>query len=285
MKYKKTLSTLVFCIIILSIFAAALGIFSEQGPGSYEYESIRGETIKIYGKGLYQDMSAELAVQGIGQDYVTLFVGIPILLIAFFLARRGSLQGRYLLAGVLGYFFITYLFYLVMAMYNQLFLVYVFLMGTSFFALALTLFSFELSDLSARFNENTPLKFTGGFLLFTAFSIAFLWLGVVVPPLINGSIYPVEVEHYTTLIVQGMDLGLLLPLAVVSAVLLIRKRAMGYLLGPVYLIFLSMLMAALTAKVIAMGVNGYSIIPVIFIMPTFMILAVISSAILLKNIK
>ena len=30
------------------------------------------------------------------------------------------------------------------------------------------------------------------------------------PPLLEGSVYPVEVQHYTTLIVQGLDLGLLL---------------------------------------------------------------------------
>ncbi|OPX85461.1 MAG: hypothetical protein A4E53_03455 [Pelotomaculum sp. PtaB.Bin104] len=83
------------------------------------------------------------------------------------------------------------------------------------------------------------------------------------PPLIECSLYPIALEHYTTLIVQGMDLGLLLPLAVVSGVLLIQKKPFGYLLGPVYFIFLSLLMTALTAKVIAMGIRGYNIIPVI----------------------
>lgn len=73
------------------------------------------------------------------------------------------------------------------------------------------------------FSQNTPLKLTGRFLIYTAFSIGMLWLSIVLPPLFNVSIYPSEVEHYTTLIVQGMDLSLLLPIAVVSGVLLIKK--------------------------------------------------------------
>jgi len=285
MKYKKTISILVFCIIVISLLTTTKGIFSDQGLGTYEYESIRGETVTIYGKGLYQHMSAEVAIQGIAQDYVTLFIGIPTLIIALILARKGYSKGRFLLAGVLGYFLVTYLFYTVMAMYNQYFLAYVSLMGLTFFALSLTLFSFDIDRLSKLFSENIPAKFTGGFLVFNAFSIAMLVLSVVVPPLLNGSIYPGELEHYTTLIVQGMDLGLLLPLAVVSGILLIRKKSFGYLLGPTYLIFLSFLMTALTAKIIAMGINGYNIIPVIFIIPTFTIISIICSYLLLKDIN
>lgn len=283
MKQKKAISILVLCIAAISAVAAASGIFSVQGPGPYQYESIRGQTVTIYGKGLYHHMSAEVAIQGIAQDYVTLFIGVPLLLIALFTARKGSMRGRFLLAGTLGYFLVTYLFYLVMGMYNLLFLAYAFILGASFFAFTMTMLSFDVSKLPVYFSEDTPVKFTGGFLIFNAFAIGLLWLSIVVPPLINGSIYPKELEHYTTLIVQGMDLGLLLPLAVVSGVLLLRQTPSGYLLGPVYFVFLSLLMTALTAKIIAMGMHGYNIIPVIFIIPTFNLIAITGSVLLLRN--
>jgi len=70
MKFKNTISILAFCIIIISIIATTSGILSRQGPGVYEYQSIRGENVTIYGKGLYQHMSSEVAVQGIAQDYL-----------------------------------------------------------------------------------------------------------------------------------------------------------------------------------------------------------------------
>jgi len=271
MKHSRNIAALVGIITVLAGLAAGMGIFSSGGPGPYEYESIRGETVEIYGLGLYRHMSADVAPQGIAQDVITLFVAIPALLIAFVFANRGSLRARYLLSGILGYFLVTYLFYLVMAMYNVLFLAYVVLLGSSFFAFALCLMSFETENLPEHFSDSVPVKTAGGFLIFNTVSIALLWLGVVVPPLLDGTVVPLQTEHYTTLIVQGLDLALLLPLCFVSAVLFMKRRPMGYLLAPVYLVFLTLMMMALTAKIIAMGMLGQEIFPVIVIIPTFML--------------
>lgn len=81
-------------------------------------------------------------------------------------------------------------------------------------------------------------------------------MNIIVPPLIQGTIYPPELNHYTTLIVQGFDLGLLLPISFIVGLFLIKKKPMGYLYATTYIIFLSILMTALTAKIIAMGKNG-----------------------------
>jgi hypothetical protein len=229
-------------------------------------------------------MSAEVAPQGIAQDYVTLFVGIPLLLVSLWLTRRGSRKGGYLLAGTLGYFLVTYLFYTVMGMYNKLFLLYVLLMGTSFYSFILTLLSFEIKALNNQFKASTPFKATGGFLIFTSVAIGLLWLSIVVPPLLNGTIIPLQVEHYTTLIVQGLDLGILLPAAFICGVLWLKRAPLGYLLTPVYFVFLSILMTALTAKVVAMAILEYNVIPVVFIIPTFNLLTVLCAAAILKNV-
>lgn len=204
MKHKKAITVLVLITALVSIAAAAAGILTDYGSGAYEYDSIRGDTITIYGKGLYQHMSAETAIQGIAQDYVTLFLAVPVLLISLFFARKGSVKGRFLLAGTLGYFFVSYLFYLLLAMYNPMYTAYTVILGASFFALALTLMSFDLNSIAALFGKNTPVRLAGGFLMFIVITIALLWLGVVLPPLFDGSVYPKQLEHYTTLVVQGL---------------------------------------------------------------------------------
>lgn len=283
MEKKRIITTLIIFIILLSSVTTLFGIFSSGGPGRYEYQSIRGRTVTIYGEGIYQHMSAEVAVQGIAQDYITLLAGIPLLIISLSLALRNSLKGKYMLAGTLGYFLVTYLFYTAMAMYNFLFLFYAALLGCSFFAFVLTLFSFDISNLKSKFSEKTPVKFPGGFLVFTSVSIALLWLGVVLGPLTEDSIYPQALEHYTTLIVQGFDLGLLLPLGFVSGILLFQKKQTGFLAGPVYLIFLSILMTSLTAKIIAMSAGGINVFPVIIIIPSIAVVSIICSILLLKN--
>ena len=282
--FKRVITFLVVLIALFATIATTTGIFSKEGPGKYEYKSIRGRVVTIYGKGLYKDMSAEVAPQGIAQDIVTLLAGIPLLIVSLLLATKGSQKGRYMLAGTLGYFLVTYLFYTVMGMYNKLFLVYVILMGLSFYAFIITMLSFDTVKLKYLIARSTPVKATGGFLIFTSVSIAFLWLNIVVPPLLTGQVVPVEAEHYTTLIVQGLDLGILLPAAFISGISWIRRTRMGYLFAPVYFIFLSLLMTALSAKVIAMFILGYNVVPVIFIIPTFNILTVTCTGAILKNV-
>jgi len=285
MQSKKVVTILVLLIIIFSAVTTLTGIFSEAGPGRYEYESIRGKTVIIFGEGIYKHMSADVAVQGIAQDYVTLFIGIPLLLISLWGYRKNNNRSRFLLAGTLSYFFVTYLFYTAMGMYNRMFLGYVVLLGLSFFALFNVLNSFKLKNIPELFREKTPAKFVGGFLAVNSVAIALLWLSVVVPPLLDGSIYPDSLYHYTTLIVQGFDLGLLLPLGFVAGLMLIRRTSLGYLIGTTYIIFLALLMTALTAKIIGMASTGVNVIPSIFIIPAFNIISILSSYLMLSNIK
>ena len=285
MKQRNITTALVFLIVIFSSIAACLGIFSSKGPGSYNYESIHGKSVEIYGKGIYQHMSADVAVQGIAQDYITLFAGVPLLLISLIGFRKGSLRSKFILTGIMAYFFVTYLFYTAMSMYNYLFLLYLVLLSLSFFALLVLLLSFNLNNLASSFSKKAPCRLTGGFLILNSVIIALLWLSIIVPPLIDGSIFPSALEHYTTLIVQGFDLSLLLPLAFVSGLLLIKKRPSGYLAGTTYIVFLSVLMTVLTAKIIAMALNDVNVVPAIFIIPVINLTAIFLAVLLIRGIK
>lgn len=285
MKNIKQIKLMVLLIALASIIAASYGILSKEGGSNYEIESVRGEQISIYGKGLYQHMSSNVAIQGIAQDYITLFIGVPLLVISLLLSRKNSLRGLFLLAGTLGYFLVTYLFYLTMGMYNQMFLVYAFLLGTTFFAFILIVLEFNLDEIKSKFKSEKLLRNAGLFLIINASLVGLLWLGVVLPPIFDGTIYPKELQHYTTLIVQGFDLGLLLPMAFVVGILTFRKNRFGFLFTPIYMIFLSLLMTALVSKILFMAVAGQNVIPVIFIMPTIALISISFSIVLLKNIK
>lgn len=283
MRNIKAISILVICIVLFSMAATLAGIFSNQGPGPYEYETIRGQTIMIYGKGIYQHMSQEMAPQGIAQDVVTLCIGVPLLILSLLLTRKGMLRGKILLGGTLGYFFVTYLLYMLMGMYNNFFLIYVALTSFSFFALALTLFSFDFSTLCSHFNKSRAMKVVGAFLIFTSVMMGLLWLGVVVPPLLEG-MFPPQVEHYTTLVVQGLDLALLLPLGFISGVLLLKEKPLGFLLAPVYIHFLALLMVALSAKIIGMSLLGTPVGPAIIVIPLINIIAIWCVVLVWKNV-
>ncbi len=285
MKKENVITIIVILIALISAIAASFGIFSDFGTGVFEYKSIRGIAIEIYGKGIYQHMSVDVAPQGIAQDYITLFIAIPLLIISLIGYRKKSIKAHFILTGILGYFLVTYLFYLTMGMYNIMFLPYAALLGLAFFGIFLTLQQLSNLNIIEIFSEKTPTKFVGWFLIINSISIAFLWLNVIVPPLIDGTIYPPELNHYTTLIVQGFDLGLLLPICFVVGFLLIQKKSNGYLYATVYIVFLSILMTALTAKIIAMAMNNVNVIPVIIIIPSINIITILSAVLMIKNIS
>lgn len=285
MKNKKTVNILVGIVIVLSIFASAYGVFSKGGSGKYEFTSIWGEKVSIYGKGLYKNDSVSVAAQGRAQDVVTLFVAVPFLLLSLYLSNKGMLKGRLLLTGFLGYFLYTYTSYCFLAMYNPLFLIYIVLMSSSFFAFTLMMMSFNMESLKNSFTDKLPVKFIGGFLIFTSVAILLMWLKRIVPSILSGSA-PLGIEHYTTLPIQALDLGFILPAAITSAILIMRKKPMGYLLSSVLLIKFITLLTAITAMIIAQALSGVSMSLVeIMVFPIINLIIIYPLFLILGNIK
>lgn len=268
---------------MLSLIATIFGIFTNHGSGVHEFITIFGQSVAIYGKGIYSNNTVEAAMQAIPQDIVTLIFAIPLLIVSLFAARGGMLKGRILLAGTLGYFLITYMMYTFIAMYNRLFLVYVLLMSASLFSFILILLDFDIEKLTYSYNEKLPIKFVGGYLMFSATMIGLLWLARSLPTLINGSV-PTEVELGTTLTVQAFDLAFFLPGVFLAGLLLIQRKAFGFLLAPISTVSNALIMVALLSKGISMQLAGIpGAIPMIVMTSLFGLLAIISVIAILRN--
>lgn len=95
---QRTLTVLGILIALLAVLAAAMGIFYPGGKGPFVFTSIHGKQVTISGEGLYRFMSADVAIQGIAQDYITLFVAVPILLTVLILSKKNSLRNQLILA-------------------------------------------------------------------------------------------------------------------------------------------------------------------------------------------
>lgn len=285
MKFKKIISLLVLCIVILSLAASFYGMFSNQGHGNSEFNSVYRKNIIIHGKGLYQHDSVSLAAQAKAQDIVTLIFGIPLLIISLCLSRKNLLKGRLLLAGAFGYFLYTYTSYSFLMMYNSFFLIYVIIMSASFFGFILVMMSFNLEEFFLFFNPKLPVKFVGGFLIFFGIVIGLMWLGIIIPPLIDGTV-PSELEHYTTLTIQALDLGFVLPAIIISGILLIKRKSFGYLLSSVLIIKVIAMLIAVSAMSIGMIMAGVKVELIqILIFPLFGLVSIFCLILILKNTK
>src|SRR6476646_1777991 len=90
-------------IAVLLVFAAGSGLFV---------------------RGLYRD-APFFAIQAVAQDFITLAVVLPTVLVSAWFASRGSDRGRLIWLGALIYLVYSYTIYAFVVRYNRLFLVYV----------------------------------------------------------------------------------------------------------------------------------------------------------------
>ena len=211
-------------IILLALVAAAAGLWPGEGT-PYALTSFRGEPVTINARGLYYWDTVSSAAQMQANDLVTLVLGLPLLAVSFWRARRGSLRGRLLLTGTLGFILYTYMSMCFGTAYNPFFLVYVALFGLSLYAFILSMLSFDLRTLPAHFTERLPRGWIAGLLFVAAAFLLLAWLGRIAATFSPGAIP--ALENTTTLFIQAMDLVLIAPLCIVAGILLLRRSALG----------------------------------------------------------
>src|ERR1700738_4571234 len=108
----------------------------------------------IFLKSVYARETPSWAVQGIGQDIVNL-VAVMVLLIAAYFVNNGSVKAFLVWSGVLLYLLYAYVIYAFDIHFNSLFLVYVAIVGLSFYALVGSVRHLHLNDLRASFSATT----------------------------------------------------------------------------------------------------------------------------------
>lgn len=270
-------------IFLLALAAALAGVWPGEGE-PFDVTNFRGEEVTINGRGLYYWDTVSSAAQMQANDLVMLGLGLPLLGISFWLALRGSLRGHLLMTGTLGFILYTYITMCFGAAYNSFFLVYVALFSTSLFAFILSMMSFDLSKLQKHFSEKITHKAIAGLLFFTAAFLTLAWLGRIAPTLLSDQIP--ALENTTSMFIQAMDLGVIVPFSALAAILLLRRTAWGYLLTSIGLMkFLTM-----GTAVSLMGLNmarvgaPVSIIELV-VFPTITVLNLVMVIFLLRGIK
>lgn len=283
MNTTSSLKWLIPSIILLTFVATLAGLWPGEGQ-PYALTNFRGEEVIINGRGLYYWDTVSSVAQMQANDLVTLVLGLPLLALSFRLTQRGSLRGRLLLTGTLGFILYTYITMCFGAAYNRLFLVYVALFSLSLFAFILSMMSFDLKTLPSHFSEKLPRSWIAGLLFFAAAFLSLAWLGRVAATFMPNAIP--ALENTTSMFIQAMDLGLIVPLCVLSGVLLLCHHAWGYLLASVALMkFLTMGIA-----VSLMGFNMARVgVPVsaveLVVFPAIAIANLVMVALLMRNIK
>ena len=237
----------------------------------------------IFDPAIYARETASWAAQGIGQDWVNVLIAAPLLLAIGGVAFRGSRKARVLLGGALLYTSYSFVIYALAVHFNALFLIYCAVLGLSTFALADLVAVLRADDTASWYGDRAPIKTAAGTLLAIATVFGAMWLAQDVPAVLRGD-PPGELEAtgLPTNTVHVLDLSLVLPAMIITAVSFLRGRPLGRVLAPVLLGFGVLMALAIGGMVLVMNLRGVAldVMPVIVMASVAAACAIVLGALL-----
>src|SRR6056297_1513456 len=178
--------------------------------------SVLATLVGLFRPGHYRDAAVSLP-QIYGQDVVTLAVGVPLLAVGLWYARRGSLRGYVVWLGALAYMLYTWASYALMLYFNELFLVYVALFGLSLFTFVGGVLRADPGAVRDRLDGRLPVRATSGYLAAIAVFFAAGWLAEIVPATLRGTAPEgVRLADVPANVIHVLDLAVLLPAALLT---------------------------------------------------------------------
>jgi len=217
----------------LALISSATGLFWHPAGETFLFDTLYGQTVEIYGRGLYHLDTVFKAPLLRGTDAVILFIAIPLLVLALLWARKGNLRGRVLLAGVLSFFVYNAASLAFGVAYNQLFLLYLVYFPVSIFAFVLACISIDRNALKDHVSDQFPRRLAAVFLILAGFSV-FVWLIIILEAILSGEVPP-GIDAFGTEVTYFLDLGIIAPTAFLAAILLFCRQPAGYFLAALIL--------------------------------------------------
>lgn len=262
-----------FAVIVglMAALAAAVGVFA-RGDGSYEIvTSVRGVTYAMATTGVYAYNAQRVVSEGVGWDVFTLFVAVPTMLAAAGFVAGGSFRGRLLALGLFGYFFYQYLEYAMTWAFGALFPLFVLIFGSSLIALIWFGASVASDGIADRFGADFPGRPFAVISVVMAILLVVMWTARIAAGL-SGDLEAAGLQGETTLVVQALDLGLVVPTALLIAALAWRRTAAGQVLASIYVVTSVSMSAAIVAMLVSAGIVEASFeLPPILIFGAFLV--------------
>ncbi len=210
--------------LLLLCVTAIPGIMSIDFSHAYSFLNQYGQSVSIYGYGIYAFDSYFKAPISIGTDFCILFVLVPMFIYTYIQYRKSndSLAELKMISvySVALYYAASIVFGVT---YNRLFLAYVVLFSCSIFGMFMHIKKIKWSQ---------TIQVTKGlivFLILSGIALFAAWLPDIIPTLLHGGTLSL-IEVYTTEITYVLDMGIIGPLCFVCLHLLVKKQSLGTML-------------------------------------------------------
>jgi hypothetical protein len=240
----------------------------------------------IFLRETYSRETEAWAAQAVGQDYVNLLVALLLLVCTYYLSKN-SLRAYLLWLGAYIYLVYAFVIYAFFIHFNFLILIYIMVLGISFYALISGLMAANTACQSISFPLNTGSKYVSLLLMIVGILFSLLWLGEIIPNLISNSI-PTSVLEVGLFVnpIHVLDLAFLMPAMIITSVLLWRKRVLGFLLAVPLMVFMVTMGTAIIAMFMISAERGMPIpLPAGLIIGLIIAACLYFSYLFLKDVK
>lgn len=141
-------------------------------------------------------------------------------------------------------------------MFNSLFLVYTALFSASFFAFVYAITAVSPTFLAAHLSPNVPRRGMAVFLVVAGLGVLFIWLSEIIGPLLAGEIPWAALGPYTTMVTHALDMAIIAPACVLTAVYLRRREPVGYLLAAPLIILCALIGVVVISQTVFQALAG-----------------------------
>jgi hypothetical protein len=205
--------------------------------------------------GLYRDPGV-IVEQSHGYDVANLVV-VTVLEVALLWANRGSVRGHLIAIGALGclaYSFVTYAFFIVL---NPATVLYIAVLGIAGWAFVAGVTCVDDAQVEAIVGGRLARRATSAFLAILAVVFAATWLSQIAAALIRGNLPPeLATAGWPMNPVWVLDLGFVLPLALLTAIRLVRREPGAERIAVSFLVFDMLLALSILLMAVSAGLAG-----------------------------
>ena len=228
---KKIFELMNVLTILLVAVVTVTGVLSFSTSHSYEVTNQYGDSVKMWGYGIYKNDSFFKAPLYVGTDLTILLLVVPLSIWSFVRERKEqsveSLIGCFGNLSLLLYYSASLSFGVT---YNKLHLLYILLFSVCLFSVCMLMSRFQ--TISAKHEKVCTYPVTKGikvFLLLSGISLFVAWLPDIITALAKDR--PLElIEVYTTEVTYVLDMGIISPLMFIAFFLVRKGSFIGYVL-------------------------------------------------------
>jgi hypothetical protein len=225
--------------------------------------------------GVYRDPEVVIA-QSHGFDIGNL-IGVLILGLGLAWSARGSVRGRLVAIGALGYLIYSFVTYAFLIVLNAATVLYIAVLGFgvwSFITGFATVGDEETDELAAG---HLYQRLTAGFMILIAALFALTWLREIEGSVVSGELPAgLAAAGWPMNPVYVLDLGFVVPLVMLGGLRLLRGKPGGARLAVPFLIFLPLLSMSVLLMTVYMAIDGQPL--VMPLMVVFVVALAISAA-------